>query len=62
MHEYINAVKVIPFSIWVIYFGRLIALVNDAGQIVWRDERYPVFLINYLVANPTPTAEQVRRN
>jgi hypothetical protein len=57
-----NDVIVIPFSVWVIYFGKLIALVNDAGAIVWRDPQYPVFLIDYLVANPTPTAEQVRRN
>jgi hypothetical protein len=57
-----NAVKAIPFSLQVIYFGKLIALVNDMGKIVWRDTRYPVFLIDYLIANPLPTADQVRIN
>lgn len=36
-------------AIAVFYFDRLIALVNEVGMIVWRDEKYPIFLIEYLI-------------
>jgi len=47
-------------AIAVHYFGHLIALVDEQGRIQWRDEKYPVYLINYLLTIPTP--EQVIRN
>ena len=36
----------------VFYFGRLIALVNERGQIIWRDPLFPLFLVEYLIENP----------
>ena len=57
-----NNLKVIPYSLSVIYFGKLISLVDSAGKVVWRDKRYPLFLIEYLIENPTPSPEKVRLN
>ena len=33
---------------------QLIALLNEKGLVVWRDERYPVYLVDYLITHPTP--------
>lgn len=41
-------------AIAVLYFGHLIALIDAQGHIQWRDEKYPVYLINYLMTIPTP--------
>ena len=38
----------------VFYFNRLIALLNERGQIVWRDPAFPLFLVEYLIENPPP--------
>lgn len=38
----------------VFYFNRLIALLDEQGRIVWRDPRFPVFLVEYLIENPPP--------
>ena len=38
----------------VFYFGQLIALVNEAGEIVWRDRGVPKFLVEYLIEYPQP--------
>lgn len=35
----------------IIYFGRPIAVIDSAGQIIMRDERYPLGLVDYLVEN-----------
>ena len=38
----------------VYYFGRIIALIDERGLILWFDEREPLFLIEYLIENPPP--------
>jgi hypothetical protein len=38
----------------VLYFGRMIALVDEKGGVLWRDQRFPIFLIDYLIEFPTP--------
>lgn len=55
-----NNPKVLTYSLCVVYFGRLIALVSSQGKIVWRDKQYPLFLIEYLIENPTPSPQKVR--
>jgi hypothetical protein len=45
-------VQVIPYSIAVFYFGRLIALVDERGAVIWRDPNYPLFLVEYLIEYP----------
>lgn len=46
----------------VFYFGRLIALVNEAGEIVWRDHAFPKFLVEYLIEYPQPDPQWSRCN
>lgn len=29
--------------------GRLIALINSAGEVIWRDEGVPMFLVEYVI-------------
>jgi len=41
----------------VFYFDRLIALVNEMGLIVWRDEKFPIYLIEYLIQQPDHQAQ-----
>lgn len=41
----------------VFYFGNLIALVDELGSIVWRNEQFPIFLIEYLIEHPTPQGQ-----
>ena len=56
-------VRVIPSGVMVIiYFGRPIALVNEHGGMVWRDEQYPIFLIEHLIENPPVSAEAAKLN
>lgn len=38
--------------ITVFYFSRLIALLNEQGNVLWRDPAYPLFLVEYLIENP----------
>lgn len=38
----------------VFYFNQLIALLNEHGKIVWRDERFPLYLVEFLIENPPP--------
>ena len=54
--------RVLPAVMTVYYFGQLIALVNDAGEVLWRNPDIPMFLIEYLIQFPTPDTEQARRN
>ena len=50
-----NSIKVILEDVAaVFYFGRLIALVNAGGAVVWRDGNYPLFLVEYLLEFPPP--------
>jgi len=46
----------------IFYFGRLIALVNEAGDIVWRDHAFPKFLVEYLIEFPPPDERTMRWN
>ena len=46
----------------VFYFGQLIALVNEAGEIVWRDRSVPKFFIEYLIETPQPDETAMRWN
>jgi len=46
----------------VFYFGRLIALVNEAGEIIWRDRSVPKFFIEYLIETPQPDEHVMRWN
>lgn len=46
----------------VFYMRRLIALVNVEGKIIYRDEQFPLFLVEYIIEFPDPTPEQVRLN
>jgi len=46
----------------VFYFGQLIALVNEAGEIVWRDRAFPKFLVEYLIEYPPPDENLMRWN
>ncbi len=57
MSDYGQTTAVIPVVeglLIVKYFGELIALVDHRGNFIWRDENYPVFLIDYLIQNPLP--------
>lgn len=38
----------------IFYSGQLIALVNEHGQIIWRNRHYPLFLVEYLIECPSP--------
>lgn len=58
-----NEIKVIADGIMtVFYMGRLIALVNAEGKIIYRDEQFPLFLVEYIIECPDPSPEQVRLN
>ena len=46
----------------IFYFGRLIALVNEAGDIIWRDRAFPKFLVEYLIEFPPPDEKATRWN
>jgi hypothetical protein len=53
--HYIGWPRVIASGVMtVFYLNQLIALVNEKGQIVWRDTTYPLFLVEYLIENPPP--------
>lgn len=36
----------------VIYFNRVIALIDAEGRIIMRDESYPLYLVEYLLMQP----------
>lgn len=38
----------------IFYFGRLIALVDEQGKVIWRDAFFPLYLVEYLIENPSP--------
>lgn len=46
----------------VLYFGRMIALVNSMGEVIWREEIFPIFLIEYLIEYHPPSYESARWN
>jgi hypothetical protein len=46
----------------VFYFGQLIALVNESGEIAWRDRAFPKFLVEYLIEHPQPNERTTRWN
>ena len=51
----ISLIKVlVKGAMAIFYFGKLIALVDDKGLIVWRDEHYPIMLVDYLIEHPAP--------
>jgi hypothetical protein len=54
--------KVVFYSMVVFYFGRLIALVNESGEILWRDHTFPKFLVEYLIESPQPEEKKTRWN
>jgi hypothetical protein len=39
----------VRFTLFVRYFDRIIAAVDDRGSVIWRDLQYPLFLIEYLI-------------
>lgn len=46
--------------LFVCYFGLIIAIVTERGELLARNENYPIFLIQYLIEQPTP--EKARLN
>jgi hypothetical protein len=42
--------------ILVYFYGRLIALVDETGRMIWRDPAYSVALVEYLIECPSPNA------
>jgi len=55
-----GAVANVRGMLFVIYFGRIIAILDADGAIIAMNHDYPMCLIEYLIKLPTP--EQVRRN
>jgi len=60
--HYIGAKIIVSGVMTVFYFGRLIALVNEAGEIVWRDHAFPKFLVEYLIEYPQADDKVTRWN
>lgn len=60
--HYLGARIIVSGVMTVFYFGRLIALVNEAGEIVWRDNAFPKFLVEYLIETPQPDEKVTRWN
>jgi len=60
--HYIGARIIVSGVMTVFYFGRLIALVNEAGEIVWRDHAFPKFLVEYLIEYPQPDEKIIKWN
>jgi len=60
--HFIGARIIVSGVMTVFYFGRLIALVNEAGEIVWRDQTFPKFLVEYLIEYPQPDYKVARWN
>lgn len=56
MGTFANAAGVL----FVVYFNQIIAIIGADGMIIARSYTHPLYLIEYLIAQPT--AEQVRRN
>jgi len=52
-----NNTRAIASGVLAVFFlGRLIALVNEGGRVIWRDPAYSVSLIEYLIECPSPDA------
>jgi len=60
--HYLGAKIIVSGVMTIFYFGRLIALVNEAGEIVWRDHTFPKFLVEYLIEYPQPDEKRTRWN
>jgi len=60
--HYIGAKIIVSGVMTVFYLGRLIALVNEAGEIVWRDHAFPKFLVEYLIEYPQADDKVTRWN
>lgn len=60
--HYIGAKIILSGVMTVFYFGRLIALVNEADEIIWRDRAFPKFLVEYLIEYPQPDETVTRWN
>lgn len=51
----ISEIRVLVKGVVAIYYlGGLLAIVGNNGAIVWRDENYPIYLIEHLILNPLP--------
>jgi len=60
--HFIGSKIILSGVMMVFYFGRLIALVNEAGGIVWRDHAFPKFLVEYLIEFPPPDENAIQWN
>ncbi len=60
--HFIGSKIILSGVLTIFYFGRLIALVNEAGEIIWRDHAFPKFLIEYLIEFPQPDKKKTRWN
>lgn len=50
-----NSVYPIATGVLAVFFwGRLIALVDEMGRVIWRDPAYSVALVEYLIECPSP--------
>ncbi len=57
MPNLVSRIQVIASGMIIVFFwGRVIALVDEEGRVVWRDPAYPVGLIEYLIECPSPDA------
>ena len=34
------------------YFGAVIAIIAADGELIWRDIRFPIYLVEYLIMQP----------
>ena len=60
--HYLGARIIVSGVMTIFYFGRLIALVNEAGEVIWRDPVFPKFFVEYLIENPQPDEKVTRWN
>jgi hypothetical protein len=60
--HFIGAKIILSGVLTVFYFGQLVALVNEAGEIVWRDRTVPKFFVEYLIETPQPDEAVMRWN
>jgi len=47
-----HSLVIVTGVITVFYFSRLIALLNEQGNVLWRDPAFPLYLVEYLIENP----------
>lgn len=43
-------------SVFVFYYGVVIAICNKLGEIVWRSPNYPLYVVEYVLKLPDPDA------